>query len=101
MRLCTIAYVSFPQCFSNIFDQGISAPVHGKEVANGLNAIEKHYIYKLMSNVQLPGSNIFDSQIIMHSCTQNNDVSLAKQFQKHLSKDHLKHGFIDQGKIGK
>ena len=37
----------------------------------------------------------------MHSCTQNNDISLAKQFQKYLSKEHRKHGVIDQGKYRK
>ena len=31
-----------------------------------------------MSNVQLSGSKQFDSHILIHSCTQNNDVSLAK-----------------------
>ena len=52
-----------PQCLSITIDQGISAPVHGKEVVDGLNSVDKRYIYKLMSNVQLTGSNIFDSQI--------------------------------------
>ena len=42
-------------------DQGISAPGHGKEVVEGINAIGKFYIYQLMSNVQLPGSKRFDS----------------------------------------
>ena len=37
----------------------------------------------------------------MHSCTENNDVSLAKQFQKNLSKEHRKHGVIDQGEYRK
>ena len=37
----------------------------------------------------------------MHSCTHKNDVSLAKKIQKHLSKDHCKHGVIDQGTYGK
>ena len=32
----------------------------------------------------------------MHSCKPKNDVSLAKQFQKHLSKEHRKHRVIDQ-----
>ena len=45
----------FLQCYSIIIDRGISAPVHGKEVADGLNDIDKRYIYRLMSNVQLPG----------------------------------------------
>ena len=33
------------QCYSIIIDRGISAPVHGKEVADGLNAVDKRYIY--------------------------------------------------------
>ena len=66
------------QRHSIIIDRGISAPGHGKEVVDGINAIDKRYIYQLMSNVQLPGSKTFDSQILMHSCTPKNDVSLAK-----------------------
>ena len=54
-----------------------------------------------MSNVQLLGSKTFDSQIIMHSCIPKNDISLAKQLQKHLSKEHRKHGFTDLGKYRK
>ena len=74
---------------------------HGKEVVGVINAIDKCYTYKLMSNVQLPGSRKFDSQILMHSCTSKNDVSLAKELKKHLSKDNCKHGVIDQGKYRK
>ena len=54
-----------------------------------------------MSYVQLPGSKTFDSQILMHSFTQSNDVSLDKGFQKHMSKEHWKHGFVDQVKYRK
>ena len=79
--------------------KGISAPGNGKEVVDGLNVITKRFMYKLMSNVQLPRSKIFDSQILMHSCTPEKDVSLAKKFQKHLSKKHNKHGVIELGKI--
>ena len=48
-------------CHSVIIYRGISTPGHGKEVVHELNAIGKHYIYKLMSNIQLPGSNRFYS----------------------------------------
>ena len=65
------------QCFSIIIDWGIIAPGNGKEVVNGINDIEKRDIYQLMSNVKLQGSKTFDSQILMYSCTQKNDVSLA------------------------
>ena len=66
------------QCYSIIIDQGISAPGHGKEVVDGINAVDKRYIYQLMSTVQLPGSKRFDSQIKMHTGTQKDDVSLAE-----------------------
>ena len=58
------------QCYSVIIDWGISAPGHGKEVLDGPNAVDKRYIYKFMSNVKLPGSNRFYSQIQMHTGKQ-------------------------------
>ena len=66
------------QCHSIIIDWVIRAPGHGKEVVNGINDIDKRYMYQLMSNVQLPGSRIFYSQILMNSCTPKNDVSPTK-----------------------
>ena len=43
-----------PQYYSIIIDRGIIAPGHRKYVVDGLNGIDKRYIYKLMSNVKLP-----------------------------------------------
>ena len=60
------------QTYSIIIERGISAPGNGKEVVDGLNAVDKRYIYQLMSKVQLPGSVRFDSQIKIHTCTENN-----------------------------
>ena len=54
-----------------------------------------------MYNVKLTRSKTFDSKILMHSCTENNDVSLAKKFQKHMSKDHCKYRVTDEGKYRK
>ena len=44
------------QCYSIIIDRGIIAPGRDKEVVYGLNAVDKRYIYQLMSSAQLPGS---------------------------------------------
>ena len=63
---------------SIIIDQVIIKTGHGKEVVCGLNAIDKSYMYKLMSNVQLTESKYFDLQILMHSCTPKKDVILDK-----------------------
>ena len=46
--------------YSIIIYRGISAPGNGKEVVYGLNSVDKRYIYKFMSKVQLPGSVRFD-----------------------------------------
>ena len=54
-------------CYSVIIDRGISTPGRVKAVLDGLNAVDNSYMYQLTSNVQLPGSNIFDSQIQMHT----------------------------------
>ena len=89
------------QCYSVTIDRGISAPGHGKEVVDGINAVDKRYIYQLMSNVQLPGSNRFNSQIQMHTDDQKYDVSLAKEFQHHMTKEHRKNGFFDRVKNNK
>ena len=86
------------QCYSIIINQGISEIEHGKEVVDGLNAVDKRYIYQLMSTVQLPGSVRFDSQIKMHTGTEKYDVSLAQEFKEHLEKEHYKDVAIDQGK---
>ena len=61
-----------------------------------LNAIDKRYIYQLISSFQIPGSKRFSYHMQMHTSTQNNDLSLAKEFQQHLSKEHRKNGDIYQ-----
>ena len=48
------------QCYSIIIDRGISAPGQGKDAFDGINDIDKCYIFKLMSNFQLLGSKTFD-----------------------------------------
>ena len=65
------------QCYLIIIDRGISAPGQGIEVVYGLNAVDNHYLYQLMSTVKLPGSNRFDSHMQMYTGTQKDDVSLA------------------------
>ena len=50
------------QCYSIIMNRSTSEPGYGKEVVDGLNAVDKQYIYQLTSTVKLHGSNRFDSQ---------------------------------------
>ena len=51
------------QLQSIIFDRCISTPGHIKEVVDFLNAIEKRYMYQLMSTIQFPGSKIIGKML--------------------------------------
>ena len=88
MCLCNVPNVSYIQCYSIIIDRVINVPGNGKEVVDGLNAVDKRYIYQLMSTAQLPVSNIFDPQMQIKTSNQKYDVILAKEFQHHLKKEH-------------
>ena len=55
----------------------------------------------MISKVQLTGSVRFDSQIKMHTGTENKDVSLAHEFKNHLEEEYRQNGAIDQGKSRK
>ena len=74
------------QAYSIIIYRDISAPGHGREVINGINAVDKRCIYQLMSKVQLTGSVIFDSQIKMNTGTENKDVSLADMYTTEIGR---------------
>ena len=86
------------QTYSIIIDCGIRAPGNGKEVVDGINAVDKRYIYQLMSKFKLTGSVRFDSHIRMNTGTENKDVSLAQEFKYHLEEEHRQNGAIYQGK---
>ena len=78
-----------------IIDCDISTPGHVKEGMGGLNATDIRFIFHLMSTFQLLGSKWFDTQTEVHTESQNTHVSLAMEFQNHLSNESCKHGILD------
>ena len=58
------------QAFYVIIDRGISAPVHGKEVVDIMNDIEKSFLFRLISKVQLPGAKSYDTRMFIHTETR-------------------------------
>ena len=84
--------------FNITIDLGISAPGHDREVVDGMNATYKRFIFHLTATVKLYGSKRFNTPMIVHTATQNTDLSLAQEFQKHLSNAPRKHGILDHKK---
>ena len=52
----------------------------------------------LMTTVQLHGASDYDSQMAMNILTANTDISLAREFQKHILDPTWAHGLLDHGK---
>ena len=73
-------------------------PGRGTQVVDGLKYIDKRSIFQIIATVQLLGAKRYYTKMFMHTETHTYDVSLASEFQKHLSTTARKHGVIDQGK---
>ena len=83
------------QCYSNIIDCDLGAHGYIKEIVDGINAVDKRYIYQLMSSVQFPGSNRLISHMQMNTGNRKYDKRLVKYFQRHLTKYYRNNGLID------
>ena len=89
------------QGFSVMIYCGIIAPGQRREVIYGLNATDKRFLFKLISTVELTGAKGYDTHMVIHTISHTSDVSLAREFQKHLSNAERKHGVIYQDKLKK
>ena len=54
-----------------------------------------------MANLQLPVSQICDTQLAIHTSTHDYDLSLVQKFQKHFSNISHKHAIVDYVKHNK
>ena len=52
----------------------------------------------LTTTVQLPGATTNNSQMLMYTSMSNTDISISREFKKHLSDPTCAHGLIDHGK---
>ena len=68
------------QAFYVVIGCFISELGHYREVLDGLNTIDKRFIFQLISTVQLMVAKNYDTQIVMHTGTFTYDVSLAIEF---------------------
>ena len=51
----------------------------------------------LMNTVQLPSVEAYDTEMVIHNSTVKKDISLAKEFQKHLLDPSRKNSVMGQG----
>ena len=53
-----------------IISCGVGIPVHGRDIVDCINTIDKRFIFVLMENVQLPVSKGYINQVTIHTTTQ-------------------------------
>ena len=99
-RFATALYLfsMLAHAYNIIIYRGVRAPGHGRKVVDGLNATKKRFLSMLMTTVQMPGAEVYNSQTEIHTSTAKTDISLASEFQKHLSDPTRAHVLLDQGK---
>ena len=71
--------------YNIIIDYGVVSIGYGIEFVDCFNANEKRLISMLMTTLQLSGAAAYDLHMAIHTSTANTDISLAREFQKHLS----------------
>ena len=61
-----------------IIDRAIGAPGHGKDIVDGLNAVDKQYLKGCMRTIKTADETEFDiKKIQIHSIHENNATSYA------------------------
>jgi len=81
--------------YTVIIDRSVSAPGHGKSIIDGLNAVDKHYLRKVMC---MSGSMYFDNEdrrMNAHSMTETASQSFAEECVRLCSQSDRENGVFD------
>eukprot|EP00957_Ditylum_brightwellii_P071038 5398170-Ditylum_brightwellii.AAC.1 len=64
-----------------VTDCAVGAPDHGKDIIDGLNAVDKTYLNKMMFIMYNPGSKHTAKGMMAHLCTPSKNISYASKFR--------------------
>ena len=62
-----------------VIDRAVGAPGHGKSIIDGLNAVDKHYLRKVMCMSGSTKSDDLEIRMKMYAITQNSTLSFAEE----------------------
>ena len=71
--------------YNIIIDHDVGSTGHEREVVYALDDTGKRFLLMLMTIVWLSGAADYVSQMVMYTTTMNTYISLAREFQKHIS----------------
>ena len=74
--------------FNINIDRAIGAPGHGKDIVDGLNAVDKHYLKKIMRITKCAHEDNSDiKKIKVHTVHEDENISIAKEAARILKLD--------------
>ena len=79
-------------------DHAVGAQGHGKDVVNGLNAVDKNYLFKIMPRIKIPEAEQGETFFATHSATASDNASFATECQQLLSLQQQRDGISSQSK---
>ena len=56
------------------------APEHGREVFDGFNDTYKDFLSVIMTKLQMPSVEAYNTQMVVHTSTMDTDNSCAREF---------------------
>ena len=80
--------------FNMIIDRAIGAPGHGKSVIDGLNAVDKHYLKKVMCFSGANRSDDKTSRMKMYSIATESTLSFAEECARLCGQEDRKFGVL-------
>jgi hypothetical protein len=84
-----------------IIDRAVGAPGHGKDEVDGLNAVDKQFISKKMSQATMPEENDSTQKINPEAMVENASKSIAKEAARLCRNENRIHGVKSEGKYRK
>ena len=78
--------------YNLLIDRAIGAPGHGKSIIDGLNAVDKHYLKKVMCMSGSTRPDDLETRMTMYAMTKDSSLSFAEECARLCSLEQRKHG---------
>ena len=74
--LCLLSMLA--HSYNIIIDHHFAAPRHGREVFDGFNDTYKDFLTVIMTKLQMPSVEAYNTQMVVHTSTMDTDNSCAR-----------------------
>ena len=84
-----------------VIDRAVCAPGHGKSIIDGLNAVDKHYLRKVMCMSGSTRPDNIETRMNMFGIIQNSNMTFAQECARLCGLENRKHGVSNSPYINK